>query len=425
MDDLTQPHDQNPTIEFFPHKNYMQGDLTQPAERVQVPIAQAQATRVFIPPPAPKIGPPANRRVTQLPAKTPVRKNANWPYVLIALGVVGFALVFSLSAILLRRAADARAEQPTGQIEPTNVFASVVEDATATPLPPTPTQGLTIQPWDGQQRFTMLVMGIDKRPGESGTAFRTDTLIIVSIDPVTHSIGMLSVPRDLYVSIPPNTVVGNSYGLQRVNAAYVIGESVKPGYGPQLTMQTVQYNLGIRINDYVVVDFNAVVEAVNAVNGIDIDVPAAISDPAYPNMNYGYDPLYIPAGHIHMDGNLALKYARTRHQSSDLDRARRQQQVITAIRDKILSVDMVPRLVAQAPLLWSQFSSDVHTDLTLDQLLRLGLYVKDVPKSNIHQGVIDYSYVTSQMWQGMAILVPNRAAIGPLMVQVFGANYNS
>ncbi len=414
MDDLTQTHDQNATVQFFPHKNYVQSDLTQPAARVQAPAQIVQETRAFVSPPTPKA--PTKR-------STAPHQTANWLYVLIALVVVGGALVFSLSAILMRRAVDARAEQPTESISTPVLLA--IDNMTATPLIATPTQGLAIQPWDGQRRFTMLVMGLDKRPGESGTAFRTDSLIIVSIDPATHTIGMLSVPRDLYVSIPPNTVVGNSYGLQRINAAYVIGESVKPGFGPQLTMQTVQYNLGIRINDYVVVDFGAVIGAVDTVGGVDIDVPAAISDPAYPNMNYGYDPLYIPAGHIHMDGNLALKYARTRHQSSDLDRARRQQQVITAIRDKILSVDMVPQLITQAPALWTQFSNSIHTDLTLDQLLRLGVYIKDIPKANIHQGVIDYSFVTSQMWQGMSILVPNRAAIGPLMVQVFGKNYNS
>ncbi len=270
----------------------------------------------------------------------------------------------------------------------------------------------------------MLLMGIDKRPGESGTAFRTDTLMIISLDPVTHSIGMLSVPRDLFVTIPPNTIVGSGYGLQRINSAYTIGELARPGSGAQLAMQTVQYNIGIWINDYVVVEFGTVIAAVDAVGGVDIDVPTPIRDPEYPDMNFGYSPLYIPAGRIHMDGQLALKFARSRHDLSDLERAKRQQEVITAIRDKVLSVNMAPQLITQAPTLWAQFSSGVHTDLALDQLIQLGLYAKDVPKANVHQGVIDYGFVTPQVWQGMDILVPNRAAIGPLMVKVFGANYN-
>ncbi len=422
MDDLTRHSDkpQNTQFHAMPHDapRYAQSELTQPAPRLQLP-------------PVPQVSPPAQPTVAALLLPKPLTaphaarrvNTTNWLYVLIALAVLGFAVLFSLSAILFRRAADARTSQAPDEVS--SQVAAAPLSFTATPAATiAATPGLTIQPWDGQQRFTLLLMGIDKRPGETGTVFRTDTLILISIDPSTHAIGMLSVPRDLYVSIPPNTVVGNSYGLQRINAAYAIGELVHPGSGPQLAMQTVQYNLGIRINDYVVVDFSTVIGAVDTVGGVDIDVPTAISDPEYPNMNYGYEPLYIPAGHIHMNGTLALKYARTRHQSSDLDRARRQQQVITAIRDKILSLDMAPRLIAQAPTLWGQFNSGIQTDLTLDQLIRLGLYAKDVPKANVHQGVIDYSYVTSQMWQGMSILVPNRAAIGPLMVQVFGANYN-
>ena len=97
-------------------------------------------------------------------------------------------------------------------------------------------------------------------------------------------------------------------------------------------MQTVQYNLGIPVTHYVVVSFEAVIGLINAMDGIDVDVPVAIDDPEYPDMNYGFDPLVIPAGLQHMDGMLALKYARTRHQGTDYDRANRQQQVLLAIQ---------------------------------------------------------------------------------------------
>lgn len=287
--------------------------------------------------------------------------------------------------------------------------------------PPTSTPGVAA--WNGHTRFTLLLMGLDKRPGDTGTAFRTDSMILASIDPVSRTIGMLSIPRDLYVTMPQDPVVG-SYGLQRVNSAYTIGELVKPGYGPQLAMETVQYNLGIRVDSYVVYDFTSVISAIDAVGGVDIDVPAAINDPAYPNMYYGYDPLHIPAGHIHMDGALALKYARTRHDSDDLDRARRQQQVIMAVRTKVLNLNMLPPLINQAPQLWHQFGDGVRTGLSLDQVASLALYVKDIPKENIHQGVIDWSYVTSVAWNGADVLIPERARIGGLLSQIFGSNYN-
>jgi polyisoprenyl-teichoic acid--peptidoglycan teichoic acid transferase len=166
------------------------------------------------------------------------------------------------------------------------------------------------------------------------------------------------------------------------------------------------------------------VDAINAVGGIDINVKSTINDPEYPSMNYGYEPLYIPAGITHMDGTLALKYARSRHQTNDFDRAKRQQEVITAVRNKILDLNMLPELIVQAPNLWGSMSRNIHTGLSLDQLLRLVVYVKDIPPENIKQGVIDYSYVTPTMWDGASVLVPNRASLGPLLVQVFGANYN-
>jgi LCP family protein required for cell wall assembly len=229
---------------------------------------------------------------------------------------------------------------------------------------------------------------------------------------------MLSIPRDLYVPIP-----GQS-DMQRINAAYALGELQQPGQGPKLAMQTIQYNFGIQVNSYVLVSFEAVIGVVDAIGGIDVDVPKAIDDPEYPDMNYGYDPLYIPAGHIHMDGQLTLKYARTRHQDSDYDRTYRQQQVILAIRQKILKPEVLTQVVGQAPALWNQYSKGLITDFTLDQLLSLGWYVKDIPPSNIKRGTIQDQYAQAVQYQGETVITPNRARIGELMTQLFGPDYS-
>jgi LCP family protein required for cell wall assembly len=362
-------------------------------------------------------------------------------YLGVAFLAVCVALFLTLGAVVIRgltanmqaatsgdglKILEVAAKPPSVDLSPLlQITATPFSAAFLAPSPtalPTATPSLAIQPWDGKERFTILLMGIDRRPGEKGTAFRTDTLIVVSIDPATRTVGMLSVPRDLFISIPPGSVVGD-YGLQRINAAYVIGETVRPGSGPKLAMQTVQYNLGMRINSYLLVDFQAVIAIVDAVGGVDIDVTSPINDPAYPNMNFGYSPLYIPAGYIHMDGALALKYARTRHGSDDLDRARRQQQVIEAVRNKALQMNNLPLLAAHALELWQSMSDNVRSDLTFDQLVQLGLYLKDIPLSSISHGVLDYKYATPINWQGMSVLVPNRARIGPLLVQVFGPTY--
>jgi LCP family protein required for cell wall assembly len=373
----------------------------------QVSAAKQQSAVVQSTPPQPNPKPQAVRKPTP----------PDWRWMFIAIAVALAASVFlSIGALILVPilSGNLNPVAPTATLVPV-----VAQESSPTPNPTSTPQFAT---WDGQQRFTILMMGLDKRPDEKGTAFRTDSMIIVSIDPHTHSIGVLSVPRDLYVSMPPDKAIG-SYGYQRINSAYTIGELVKPGYGPQLAVEAVQYNLGIRINSYLVYDFNAVIGAIDAIGGVDIDVAQPIDDPYYPNMYYGYDPLHIPAGHIHMDGALALKYARTRHETDDLDRARRQQQVMMAVRAKVLDLNMLPTLIGRAPGLLNQYGNNIRSGLQLDQMIGLALYAKDVPKTNIHQGVIDWSYVQSITWQGADVLIPERAKIGALLIQIFGPNY--
>jgi len=280
-------------------------------------------------------------------------------------------------------------------------------------------RNMVLTPWDGKTRFTVLVVGLDRRPGETGLSYRTDTMMLVSIDPTLKTLGILSIPRDLYVEVP------GYRELQRVNSPMVLGELQRPGYGPELMMQTVQYNLGIRVHDYVAVDFNTFITIVDAIGGLDMNIPYPISDPQYPDMNYGYDPFYIKAGFQHLDGKTALKYARTRHGDSDFSRAQRQQAVLYAIRDRVLSLNMLPQLVAQAPTLWNAVSSGVSTGLSFEQMIQLVWYLKDVESNNIRTGVINEEYTAGYMTPGgAAVLVPDRARLGELMVGVFGVTYS-
>ncbi len=206
-------------------------------------------------------------------------------------------------------------------------------------------------------------MGIDRRPGETGLAYRTDTMMLVSLNPTTQQIGILSIPRDLYVNLPGYSAP------QRINTALALGEQQRAGFGPTLAMQTVQGNLGMGVNTYVIADFTTLIKLVDTIGGIDVNVPAPITDYEFPDMNYGYSPLVLQAGLQHMDGNTAQKYARTRHGSSDFDRAQRQQQVLFAIRDRILNLNAVPQLIIQAPSLYASLSQNIYTDLTLDQMI--------------------------------------------------------
>lgn len=409
-------------------------DSSQPTVPSQSTIPAAYSTTDYsrqsrtAPPPPP---PSRNNSVRERSNKRRVqgkRRNNEWAWVVIAgTMMVGFAIIIIGLLVILRLpqeevvvipTADVIAELPT----PIDARTQFVDDGSAInddvlSLPDGST--IELKPWDGQSRFTMILAGLDRRPGETGIGYRTDTMMLVSLDPETNGIGILSIPRDLYVQVPGYSA------LQRINTPMVFGESRQPGYGPTLLMQTVQLNLGIRVHDYIAVDFQAFIDIVDLIGGIDVSIDYTINDRQYPNMNYGYDPFYLAAGTHHLNGYDALRFARTRHGSSDIQRAERQQQAIFAIRDRVLNLDMIPQLLIQAPSLWDTYSDNVYTGLSLEQVIQLGLFAKDIDMSNIQTGVIDFSYLQSYTTEsGASVLIPNRARLGTLMTEVFGGSYS-
>ncbi|MEO0564685.1 MAG: LCP family protein [Chloroflexota bacterium] len=356
------------------------------------------------------------------------QQGSGWSLVIAALLLVMITVVTSIGVVIWITVSNVEQEVlPTAIADlPTPVDARVdlsananVDLTTGTLLTLSDGRDIIIEPWDGESRFTILVMGLDRRPGETGLAYRTDTMMIVSIDPLTNSLGILSIPRDLYVPVP-----GYSE-LQRINSPMVLGELQREGYGPTLAMQTVQNNLGIRVNDYLAMDFNGFIKFVDAIGGIEITINYTLNDRTYPNMYYGYDPFYLPAGTHQLNGADALKFARTRHGSSDFQRAQRQQQTLYAIRDRVLEPGVLPSLIVQAPTLYAQFQENFYTGLTLDQMIQLTLYLKDIPVENINTGVIDQRYVMGYTTNsGSSVLIPNRRQLGPLMIDVFVPTYN-
>jgi len=381
-----------------------------------------------VPPPPP---PSRNSGIRERSKKRRVQGRSNgsdWAWVIIAAAMMGvFAIVIISILVILRLPQDEISVIPTADViaelpTPIDARTQFITDGSAITgdiLSLPDGSSIELRPWDGQSRFTMILAGLDRRPGETGLAYRTDTMMLVSIDPETNGIGILSIPRDLYVQVPGYTE------LQRINTPMVFGESRQPGYGPTLLMQTVQLNLGIRVHDFVAVDFQAFIDIVDLIGGIDVTLDYTINDSQYPNMSYGYDPFYLPAGTHHLNGYDALRFARTRHGSSDIQRAERQQQAVFAIRDRILNLDMIPQLLIQSPALWNTMSDNVYTGLSLEQVIQLGLYAKDIDMDNIKTGVIDFSYLQSYTTEsGASVLIPNRARLGSLMTEVFGANYS-
>ena len=266
-------------------------------------------------------------------------------------------------------------------------------------------------PWDGNSRINVLVMGMDSRAAESDDIPRTDTMILFSLDPQSRTAGMLSIPRDLWVEIP-------GFDYSKINTAYRLGEVYNISErGPGLALSTVENLLGMEIDYYAMVDFNAFEDFIDELGGITVNVPVKIV----------VDPLgkhnteTLKAGENLLPGYLALAYARSRNSSgSDFDRAGRQQQVVMAIRDKILSAEMLPALIKNSPALYQSLSSGISSNLTLIQLVRLAWVAQQIPGENIRKGVIGVDQVDfAYSYDGQDILRPLPDEIRQLRDQIF------
>ena len=272
--------------------------------------------------------------------------------------------------------------------------------------------GVPLPDYETKDRVNVLLLGIDKRPNEAIS--RTDTMILITVDPNAKTAGMLSIPRDLWVSIP-------GYDEDRINKAYYLGDlNEYPGGGAALAMKTVQYNLGVPVHFYAQIDFQGFRDIVDTLDGIEINVPQTIDDPNYPDSNYGYDPFYIEAGLQTLTGYDALRYARTRATpGSDFSRARRQQQVLLALRDKALRIGIIPKI----PELWNTMSGTVETDLQLVDILELAQLADEIEVGDIQTGVIDTQYTVDYIVPdtGAQVLLPYREKIGTLIEEMFPA----
>jgi LCP family protein required for cell wall assembly len=266
--------------------------------------------------------------------------------------------------------------------------------------------------WDGTSRINVLVMGLDNRDRENEFDIpRTDTLILFSLDPESRTAGMLSIPRDLWVNIP-------GFDYNKINQAYRLGEIYDvSGMGPGQAMRTVEDLLGMEINYYAQVDLMAFEEFIDELGGISIEVTEEIVvDP----MGANNTQVLMPGEQV-LPGWIALAYARARNTiGSDFDRAERQQQVIMAIRDRILSAELLPGLIKNSPAIYESLSSGISTNLTLTQLIRLAWIAHQIEESNIRRGIIGVDQVEFGFsYDGQDILRPLADEILLLRDEIF------
>jgi LCP family protein required for cell wall assembly len=285
---------------------------------------------------------------------------------------------------------------------------TVTPTPTGPPLPetaPTPAAPLTMDP----DAVNIVLLGTDTYA--PGSAWRTDTIILVTINTRLKTAGMLSIPRDMWVYVP-------GYGYNRINTADFAGEYKKyPGGGPALVKRTLLHNLGVTVHYYVRGDFNALIKLIDTLGGVDVAVDCALEDifpdPSSPDELYT---LSLAPGVQHLDGKAALFYARSRLSTSDFDRSRRQQKVLRGLWDKALQVDILPRV----PELWKTLGSAVQTDLSLADILSLIYIGAQLEPQNLKSRFIGHGQLQSWVTpQGAQVLLPRPVEMQAALVEFF------
>lgn len=273
----------------------------------------------------------------------------------------------------------------------------------------------------GGGRINVLVMGVDVRPHEGNAPSRTDTMFVMTIDPATNSARGLGIPRDLYVDIP--TPTGGKF-KERINAAYVYGESRNyPGGGIRAVETSVEMLLGIKIDYYVMINFEGFRQIIDLLGGIEVDVPEslAVNDPYYSETERLGDfyPCVFKPGLHQMNGSDALCFSRTRFGNSDLDRILRQQLVMFAVAEKAKKLNFLnpDNLVS----LWKKYKNTVQTDINDQQVggfARLASQIDATQMSFLTLGACVQPFTTSE---GASVLLPSQDCVAEI-VRAFQAD---
>ncbi len=262
----------------------------------------------------------------------------------------------------------------------------------------------------------LLLLGRDTARG--ARSYRTDVIILASINKAENSVTLLSIPRDLFVYIP-------GWTMNRINTAAQRGDDIRyPGGGVALLEQTILYNLGIPIHGWVRIDFQGLKDVVDILGGVEVPVSCQITEWRLKDDSYSLtdeDPdhweLYtVEPGVVRMDGVYALWYARSRKKSSDFDRSHRQHQVLRAMFDKALQLEVLPKI----PDLYAQYIQIVDTDLGLGDILQFAPLAARLDRSRIKSRFIGrdqvFPWVAST---GAQVLLPDVEGISRLLDEAF------
>jgi LCP family protein required for cell wall assembly len=255
--------------------------------------------------------------------------------------------------------------------------------------------------------ISLLILGVD---GETASSDEIDALMLFHLDGEGQRAFLLSIPRDLYVEVPDHDQIP-------IGSVYELGERDKAMGGPVLIRETVSATLGLAVEHTVLMRFESFVTLIDVIGGLDIDVTHPIDDADFPDGRGGSDPLFIPSGRQHLDGALALRYARTRTiPTPGFDRTFRQQQLALAIHDRVTRSDLLPDLIAQAPALWTAIADGLETDLSLSEAIDLALLATDLTADDIIMVALDECCTVEKTApSGAGVLLPEPDEIEALV----------
>jgi polyisoprenyl-teichoic acid--peptidoglycan teichoic acid transferase len=249
-----------------------------------------------------------------------------------------------------------------------------------------------VEPVEFRRPITLLAGGLDTRvPDEPEN---TDVIMLARVDVPNATVRAISIPRDLFLEIP-------GFGFDKITRAYDFGSKSNGGSfksGAQLVRETITWNFGIEMDGVVFTTFDGYVQIVDALGGVDVENPYDLYDAEYPTRDYGYKEIYYPAGWIHLDGEQALEFSRSRHQDGDDGRVMRQQLVIRALLERARD----PEIAAVLPEIMVENMGAVRTDLGPSKRLALALAAPEFTNDGVTfsslNGLVYPDSTSSGMW---------------------------
>lgn len=343
-------------------------------------------------------------------------------WLLVGLAMLMMILMLWLMGVLLQanQDLDAMIVMPGETATPVLMAAELAQtdadvEPAETPVPtstpytvptPFPTALPTPPPAAAIEATHILLLGIDRRPDEPpGEPSRTDSIMLVRIEPNTPRISLLSLPRDLWVTIP-------GYLPNRLNHAYLVGETYAPGTGLQVARAAVTNLTGVQIDHVVLMDFSAFVGLVNALGGVTVNVEKELYDDKFPTIDYGYTTVHFLPGPQTMDGLAALTYSRIRHPDNDFFRIQRQQQVMIAIGERLRERGDLETLFT-VDQITGALRGYLITDMSKERMVGLIWHLRSYDTFAVER----YSVTSDMVVAGVG---NDRYALVPLMPQLNG-----